>query len=262
MVTEPLDGQPSPVRGNSTGSAGGSEGSGYRCHRMRFASVLGSIVVLAGASVSAAVSANAQRALVLDQRAVAHAEPAPDARRLAVVAAVRPLTGSATVLPIVGRRLGSDGASWVRVRLPARPNRSTGWVREAAGHESVSRWSIVVDRSDRQASVLQDGRLRVRFPVVVGARETPSPLGTFFVTEKLRLGAGVQQGPWALATSAYSDVLGEFAGGPGQIALHGRVGLPEPLGSAASHGCIRFANAAISWLAERVGAGAQIIIRR
>jgi lipoprotein-anchoring transpeptidase ErfK/SrfK len=262
MVTEPLDGQPSPVRGNSARSAGGSAGSGYRCHGMRFASVLGSIVVLAGASASAAVSANAQRVFVLEQRAVAHAEPAPGARRLAVLAALRPLTGSATVLPIVGRRLGGDGAWWVRVRLPARPNRSTGWVRETAGRESATHWSIVVDRSDRRASVLQDGRLRASFPVVVGARETPSPLGTFFVTEKLRLGLDVPQGPWALATSAYSDVLGEFAGGPGQIALHGRVGLPEPLGSAASHGCIRFSNAAISWLAERVAAGSRIIIRR
>jgi lipoprotein-anchoring transpeptidase ErfK/SrfK len=73
---------------------------------------------------------------------------------------------------------------------------------------------------------------------------------------------GSALGPWVLATSAYSSVLQEFDGGPGQIGLHGRTGLPEPLGSAASHGCVRFSDRAIAWLARRATPGTTIEVRR
>src|SRR6266852_3760526 len=46
-----------------------------------------------------------------------------------------------------------------------------------------------------------------------------------------------------LALSARSNVLQEFAGGPGQIAVHGLKNVGGVLGSAASHGCVRLANA-------------------
>ena len=98
--------------------------------------------------------------------------------------------------------------------------------------------------------------------IVVGKRSTPTPLGRFFVAERVRQPSGSALGPWVLATSAYSDVLRQFGGGPGQIGLHGRTGLPGALGSAASHGCIRFSDKAISWLARRAKAGTPITIRR
>ncbi len=98
--------------------------------------------------------------------------------------------------------------------------------------------------------------------MIVGKPSTPTPLGRFFVTEKLHIAPGVPEGPWALATSAYSDVLQEFAGGPGQIALHGTVGLDASLGTFSSHGCVRFANAAITWLAHDIDAGTPIVVER
>ena len=100
------------------------------------------------------------------------------------------------------------------------------------------------------------------FRVVVGKRSTPTPLGRFFVAERVRQPRGSALGPWVLATSAYSDVLQQFGGGPGQIGLHGRTGLPGALGSAASHGCIRFSDRAIAWLAARVRPGTPITITR
>ena len=80
------------------------------------------------------------------------------------------------------------------------------------------------------------------------------------MVEKLHLAPGVTEGPWALATSAYSYVLQEFAGGPGQVALHGVVGMSDPLGTFSSHGCIRFANAAITWIAEHVDDGTPVVV--
>jgi lipoprotein-anchoring transpeptidase ErfK/SrfK len=148
------------------------------------------------------------------------------------------------------------------VRLPQRPNGATGWIsadRTIAGH---SRWRIVVSRGRRRAAVYRDGRRVRSFRVVVGARSTPTPLGWFFVAERVRQPRGSALGPWVLATSAYSSVLHQFGGGPGQIGLHGRTGLPDPLGSAASHGCIRFSDRAIAWLAPRARPGTPIRIRR
>ena len=66
--------------------------------------------------------------------------------------------------------------------------------------------------------------------------------------------------PFALATSARSQVLQEFAGGPGQIALHGTRNISGALGTAVSHGCIRLSPAAITWMARRIGGGIPLTI--
>jgi lipoprotein-anchoring transpeptidase ErfK/SrfK len=71
----------------------------------------------------------------------------------------------------------------------------------------------------------------------------------------MSLSPGDRGGPFALATSARSNVLQTFAGGPGQIALHGTAGLSGALGTAASHGCVRLSTGAITWLARRIGSG-------
>lgn len=68
--------------------------------------------------------------------------------------------------------------------------------------------------------------------------------------------------PYALATSARSNALREFDGGPGQIALQGRAQLTGALGTAASHGCVRLSTSAITWLSRRVGAGTPLTITR
>jgi hypothetical protein len=74
-------------------------------------------------------------------------------------------------------------------------------------------------------------------------------------------------GAWVVALTAESNFLHRFDGGPGRIGLHGRGGasLLDPLGSARSHGCVRFANAAIGWIVARIGApnlpGVPVVIR-
>jgi lipoprotein-anchoring transpeptidase ErfK/SrfK len=108
-------------------------------------------------------------------------------------------------------------------------------------------------------TVYRDGHAARRFRAVVGKPSTPTPGGHFFVEESLAL-AGQVGGPFALATSARSDVLQEFEGGPGQIAIHGTDYLAGALGSAASHGCIRLSTPAITWLAQRIGSGVSLTI--
>jgi lipoprotein-anchoring transpeptidase ErfK/SrfK len=125
---------------------------------------------------------------------------------------------------------------------------------------SSTSWHIVVSTSRRRALVYRHGRLLRTYLAIVGKPSTPTPHGRFFVEESVRMPAGAAGGPFALALSARSDVLQEFEGGPGQIALHGLENLGGTLGTAVSHGCVRLSNRSISWLVARIPPGAPVTI--
>ena len=174
---------------------------------------------------------------------------------------LRPITEGRTVLPVLGHRTDADGARWLRVRLPGRPNNSTGWIRKARTTRSSTAWHLVVDLSDRRLTVYRSGRLVRAFSAVIGRPATPTPRGSYFVEETVLLTGGQVGGPYGLALSARSYVLQEFAGGPGQIAVHGVWNVGGKLGTAASHGCVRLDTASITWLGERIGPGVPVTIR-
>ena len=188
--------------------------------------------------------------------------PARESVRLGLVAARRPLTGERTTLPVLGERAGADGAGWLRVRLPGRPNGRSGWIRRRATVASTTIWHVVVDTSERRVTVYRKGRLVRTFKAVVGKPATPTPRGEFFVEEAVQLTAGEAGAPFALALSARSDVLQEFDGGPGQIALHGLANVGGVLGTAVSHGCVRLDGDAMHWLVVRIGPGVPVTITR
>ena len=172
----------------------------------------------------------------------------------------RPITEGRTVLPVIGHHTDKGGTRWLRVRLPGRPNNSTGWIRKARTTRSGTTWDLVVDLSDRRVTVYRRGRVVRRFSAVVGTASTPTPRGRYFVEENVLLKGGQVGGPYALALSARSYVLQEFAGGPGQIAIHGVWNVGGTMGTATSHGCVRLDTASISWLGERIAPGVPVTI--
>jgi lipoprotein-anchoring transpeptidase ErfK/SrfK len=154
---------------------------------------------------------------------------------------------------------------WIKVALPIRPNGTTGWVRADKVALARTRWRLQVSRSRRVATVFHNGRVMRRMRVVVGAPSTPTPLGRFAVYESIKqANPGGFIGPWALHLTAFSNVLDNYGGGPGRVALHGRSGasLLDPLGTARSHGCVRMLNADIRYLARRIGPGTPVRIIR
>ena len=212
----------------------------------------------AGASDPAVPPSQPLVALTADH--VARSSPAARSEGMERVRARRPLTRVRTVLPVLAETTDSAGRGWVRVRLPGRPNGRTGWISVEGTKPKATPWHLVLDLSTRRVTVYRGGHVASRFRAVIGTRSTPTPTGRFFVEEAVALSSGHAGGPFALATSARSNVLQEFAGGPGQIALHGTRGLPGALGSSASHGCIRLATQAITWLAGRIGSGVPLTI--
>jgi lipoprotein-anchoring transpeptidase ErfK/SrfK len=186
----------------------------------------------------------------------ARTAPNRAARAVGTIGARTPLTGVRSVLPL----LGTASGGWLRVALPGRPNGHSGWIRASSTKPAQTDWRLSVDLSLRRLTVFKLGRPVRTFRVVVGKPSTPTPTGSFFVEEAVHLGPSGIGGPYALALSARSNVLQEFDGGPGQIAIHGRDNVGGTPGTAASHGCVRLDDAAIEWLVGRVGAGTPVAI--
>lgn len=213
----------------------------------------------AGAASRAPVS---QPLVALLHDHVARTGPNAQAGRIESVAARRPLTRARTVLPILARASSRKRGSWLQVRLPGRPNSHKGWISTSRTRLTSTYWRIAVKLSTRRLTVYLGGSVRRQFRVVVGKPSTPTPRGVFFIEEALALSPYEAGGPYALATSARSNVFQEFEGGPGQIGIHGTNNLSGEPGTAVSHGCIRLDTHAITWLARRVGAGIPLTIER
>ncbi len=153
-----------------------------------------------------------------------------------------------------------DGSPWYKVRVPAPPNGTQGWVADGrlAFYRTTSK--IEIDLSDRRLTVYRRGQNEGDWPVAVGKPGLETPTGTFFVTLKLRPPAsGGPYGVLALGTSAYQAALSDWEGG-GIVAIHG-TNEPWLIGEAVSHGCVRMKNQAILKVSKLVPAGSPIFIR-
>jgi lipoprotein-anchoring transpeptidase ErfK/SrfK len=202
-----------------------------------------------------------QETAVLLATHIALSAPRRGAARLRVVAARRPITNEQTVLPVIAHAVDGTGTRWLRVRLPGRPNGRAGWIERSGTRARVTDIHIVVEISRRRITVYRHAHLVRTFRAIVGKPSTPTPRGEYFVEEAVALPSNEVGAPFALALSARSEVYQEFAGGPGQVAIHGLANVGGTLGTAVSHGCLRLDAAAMSWLVIRAGPGVPVTIR-
>jgi len=150
---------------------------------------------------------------------------------------------------------------WLRVLLPIRPNGSTGWVRAADVATATTTLSVKVELAAHKVTMYEAGSPILETAAVIGASDTPTPPGLYYVTDPvdLRDEPGGAYGAFALGLSGFSEVLYEFAGGPGQLALHG-TNRPDQVGQDISNGCVRVPNEVILQIAERVPLGTPVEI--
>jgi lipoprotein-anchoring transpeptidase ErfK/SrfK len=155
----------------------------------------------------------------------------------------------------------SCDALWLHVQLPLRPNGVTGWVRANHVRRIAVRTRIVVDLSARTVRFYKEGKLVLQSRAAVGASATPTPLGRYYVNQRLIPGdPGGPFGPGAIGISAFSPVLTGWAQG-GPVAIHG-TNEPWSIGRAVSNGCIRIPNDVDRRLFAEAPAGTPVIIRR
>lgn len=171
------------------------------------------------------------------------------------------VNGHATVFGVLGAVRGGDcEARWYRVQLPLRPNGIVGYVRAADVELIPVRTRIVVDLSDRTVVLFEEGRKVLDTPAAVGSPATPTPVGSFYVNQRLR--ASDPSGPWGpggVGISAFSDVLTDWVQG-GPVAIHG-TDRPETIGRAASNGCLRVRNDVLERIFAVAVPGTPVLIR-
>lgn len=186
---------------------------------------------------------------VVDAVAI-HAEPGGPV----VQTLPNPTESGAPLTFLVASRQGD----WLQVLLAQRPNGSTGWISadSVAVHTLV--YSLAVSTEQNTLTLSEGGRPIKTFPAATGTGGTPTPHGSFYLTELLQP-TNEGYGPYAFGVSAFSEVLSEFGGGAGQIGLHGTDD-EASIGQSVSHGCIRLSNADITELARILPLGTPLTI--
>jgi lipoprotein-anchoring transpeptidase ErfK/SrfK len=193
----------------------------------------------------------------------ARARKRPDAAA-PVVARLRLRTEDRTdeLVAVIARTVDAAGLTWLKVRLPIRPNNTTGWVPETAlGPLQPTRTWLRIDRRRLRATLVRGGRVVFRAQVGVGQPQWPTPRGRFYIRSQLTGygGAGSFYGPVAFGTSAHSAELTDWPAG-GIVGIHG-TSLPELIPGRISHGCVRLRNRDILRLARLMPVGTPVTIR-
>ncbi|KAA0233798.1 MAG: murein L,D-transpeptidase [Actinobacteria bacterium] len=155
--------------------------------------------------------------------------------------------------------VNENHGEWLKVVLPVRPNETEGWIRAADVTLSSHDFHAKLTLSQHRLEVYQDDQLIASTGVVAGKASTPTPLGRYFITDKVPKNAGGAYGPWILSLNGFSETLNEFNGGIPVIAMHG-TNQPELIGSDASNGCIRMPNDVVELLANTVPLGTPVEI--
>ena len=157
---------------------------------------------------------------------------------------------------------GPTREGWAQVSLPVRPNGSTGWIEVDDVELFEIDRRVEVDLGDRTLVVKRDDEVLLETPVAIGGSGSPTPVGSFFVTDSVIVSD--PDGPWgphAFGLSAYSDTITEFNGGEGIIGIHG-TNRADSIGTAGSLGCVRVPNDVARRLAGLISAGVPVDIVR
>ena len=168
---------------------------------------------------------------------------------------------------------GTQSDAWVRVKAAARSratdgtcqvgspcygNDTTGWVQNSGYDWRTHQYHARIDLTERSVRVWNGSQIVAETLAVVGrgadtGNQAPTPVGTFFLKEKL-LGESPGYGPYVLSLSGYSEWLYQFDGKLPNIAIHG-TNRPQYIGQARSSGCIRVPNNIITTLYEQAPLG-------
>jgi hypothetical protein len=196
----------------------------------------------------------------VDRAERARSEPSRSARTVAKLTTRSP-EGTADLVRVIASTADSRGQTWYQVRLPIRPNNTTGWLPASALSEPqpVSTWLRINTKTFR-ITLVKDGKTVFSAPIGVGQPQWPTPRGEFYIRAKLSGygGAGSVYGPLAFVTSATSPTLTDWPGG-GIVGVHG-TNQPGLIPGRISHGCVRLRNADIKRLAKLMPVGTPLTI--
>jgi lipoprotein-anchoring transpeptidase ErfK/SrfK len=130
--------------------------------------------------------------------------------------------------------------------------------------------ALTVSRDGKIVRVFKRGKLVKNYTVAVGSPTYPTPTGRF-VVQTMQVNppwnvpnsewAGDQAGKTIPGGDPANPLVARWIGFNGSVGFHGTASAGS-LGTAASHGCVRVAPHAVTWLARRIGAGVPLSIVR
>lgn len=178
---------------------------------------------------------------------------APGGRPLAFLAPT--IAGVPLTMPIVDRRAG-----WAAVLLPS-ANRKVAWVPPGPWTTVPLRDHLVVVRSTHRLLWLRDDELVRSWPVSLGHRSTPTPLGRTFVLGRSSLPGSVYADTDVFALGAVPD--SPHAVPPGLRGAH--IGLhtwyhDRELGNNTTDGCIRLTRTGQRQLLAELPPGTAVVV--
>jgi lipoprotein-anchoring transpeptidase ErfK/SrfK len=163
------------------------------------------------------------------------------------------------VMFAVNAKTGSDGEPWYRISIPMRPNGTYGWIPAKTVKLSPTHSQIVINLNSRTIDIYRFNKHKWHGKVAIGAPGRETPVGHYFVASRFVPYHDTFLGVFAEETSAYSK-LTEWPGG-GVVGIHG-TSLPQLLGQAVSHGCVRVANTTARKLKAYAPLGTPILIKK
>jgi L,D-transpeptidase catalytic domain len=150
---------------------------------------------------------------------------------------------------------------WIAVRHTSLGNDGVAWI-EARRAPLVYAGRLVrleVDLSRRELRVFSNDHLRRRMRVAIGAPDTPTPPGEYYVTDKL---PGVRFGPYygccILALSGHQPNLPQGWSGGDRLAIHGSP--TATWGKAVSNGCFHASRRNLRYLMKTVPLGTEVVV--
>ena len=167
--------------------------------------------------------------------------------------------GSPRALSVVATRNGR----WLAVTEAGVGNNRVVWVDAKSGglHYVRTRLELDVDLSARTLIMRRNGTAIRRVSVGVGRAGSPTPTGTFAVTDKLNGPSySAAYGCCILALSATQPNLPAGWSGGNRIAIHGTLSSSD-FGRAVSAGCMHASDSDLHYLMRTVPLGTPVVIR-
>ncbi len=153
----------------------------------------------------------------------------------------------------------SANGRWGRVELPYVWPRRDGWIRMSDLETDTTRIRVLVDLSAHRLTVRDRGEVLFRAAVATGRSSSPTPVGEYFVTDRVPFPSGSTYGSFAFGISGIQPRLPAGWTGGDQLAIHG-TNAPSTIGTNASAGCVRASEATLSKLKPLLRLGTPVVI--
>jgi lipoprotein-anchoring transpeptidase ErfK/SrfK len=184
------------------------------------------------------------------------ARPDSDARAIGTM----PSTSKYYHVPLVTwiEEVSSNGR-WGRVEVPYSWPRRDGWILIAGLPHGSTGVSVDIDLSQHRITVTRFGRRLLSAPAATGAPSSPTPPGSYFVTDRVPFSAGGSYGAFAFGISGIQPHLPPGWTGGNQLAIHG-TNDPGSIGGSNSAGCVRVGAGTLQRLIPLLRLGTPIVI--